>query len=238
MRTASYILLAIVTIFLVNVVLSFALPGYRNGLIEARTRLLGIAPRPTEILLQEKDNHLASSLDRIDESIRMLATSTGTVVKSTGTGTSVGSGTASTGTVVNSGVTVAPIAPPTSPDIPISGLFLAKILKEITPKKIDSTGIFDIHIFTKIDYTTYEDAKKKIKIYAFDQNYDTMLKNLKLVSAVYTINESDTFFENTFFLNPPKDDGIVRFVTTVENRAIGVEVPKRYYPTLKKSLLK
>ncbi len=66
-----------------------------------------------------------------------------------------------------------------------------------------------------------------------------MLSNLKLVSSVYTINESDTFYDATFYLNATnKKDSTVRFVTSLEGRAIGLEVPKSLYPKIKKLLTK
>lgn len=93
----------------------------------------------------------------------------------------------------------------------------------------------------KILYNTYADEKKKIRIYAFRDTYDTLLLNMKLTSNVFTLNETDQFFGYTFFLNPVKKDPkdtTIRFITALEGRAIGVEVPKNYYPTLKKMLLK
>lgn len=127
---------------------------------------------------------------------------------------------------------------PTESDIPVSGLFLAKIMPDIDLKKTDNKGIFNIYLFNKIPFTTYADEKKKIKVYAFGETYDTMLANLKLTSSVYKINETDQFFGYTFFLNPTRKDSTIRFVTAMEGRAIGIEVPKSYYPTLKKMLLK
>ena len=66
-----------------------------------------------------------------------------------------------------------------------------------------------------------------------------MLSNLKLVSNVYTVNETDTFFDATFFLNSTnKRDSAVRFVTSLEGKAVGIEIPKTFYPKLKKLLTK
>lgn len=93
----------------------------------------------------------------------------------------------------------------------------------------------------KIVYSTYYDEKKNIKIYAFEETYDTLLLNMKLTSSVYKLNETDQFFGYTFFLNPTKKDPkdtTVRFITALEGRAIGVEVPKNYYSSLKRMLLK
>lgn len=93
----------------------------------------------------------------------------------------------------------------------------------------------------KIIYSTYLDEKKKVKIYAFNHTYDTMLLNMKLTNSVYILNETDQFFGYTVFLNPTKKDPkdvTIRFITALEGRAIGVEVPKNYYSTFKKMLLK
>lgn len=46
----------------------------------------------------------------------------------------------------------------------------------------------------KIAYNTYGDDRRKIKIYAFNETYDTLLLNMKLTSSVYALNETDQFF--------------------------------------------
>ncbi len=112
-------------------------------------------------------------------------------------------------------------------------------MPDVILKKSEDNGFFGIQIFTKIGYSTYTDEKRNIKVYAFSEDYDTLLVNLKLVNNMYEINETDQFFGFTFFLNPVKKDlKTVRFVTALEGRAIGIEVPKAYYPTLRKILLK
>ena len=93
-------------------------------------------------------------------------------------------------------------------------------------------------IFDTIEYMTYEDKAKKMKVYAFDNEYDYLKTNFKLLENMYKVNETDTFFGYTFFLNPIKDDGIVRFVTKVDGRSVGVEISKRWYKALKKLLVK
>ena len=183
---------------------------------------------------------LTDSLDRIDKSISTLSSTTGntplrdpTIVVMTASGKVLSGATATIAPMP----TPAPVVP-VDQDIAVSGLFLARIMPEIALKKVENSGIFNIFIFDKIRYTTYQDEKKHLKVYAFDPGYDTILANLKLTSAVYTINETDQFFGYTFFLNNIRKDDIIRFVTTLEGHAIGVEIPKRYYPALKKMLLK
>lgn len=143
-------------------------------------------------------------------------------------------------TKVNTG-SVAPVAPPPpeKKEYPISALMLTRLMPDVFPKKTENKGIFDIHIFSSLDYTTYIDEKAKVKIYVFAEPYSVMLSNLKLVSGVYAINESDTFFDATFYLNATnKKDTMIRFVTSLEGRAIGLEIPKSLYPKIKKLLTK
>jgi hypothetical protein len=67
------------------------------------------------------------------------------------------------------------------------------------------------------------------------------LLNMKLATGTYVVNETDQFFWFTFFLNPVKkdsSDSIIRLVLAVEGRAIWMEIPKSYYNTFKKILLK
>ncbi len=76
-----------------------------------------------------------------------------------------------------------------------------------------------------------------MNIYAFEQSYPVLLSQLKLVSNVYTIRETDTFFDASFFLNPTsKRDTTIRFVTSIGGKAYGFELPIAYYPRLKKIL--
>ncbi len=110
-------------------------------------------------------------------------------------------------------------------------------MPKFLPKKIENKGIFDIHIFESIDYTTYVDEKSGVKIFVFNESYTVMRSNLKLISWVYTINETDTFFDASFFLNPTsKNDSRIRFVTALDNHAIGFEMTKSQYTLIKKLL--
>lgn len=123
-------------------------------------------------------------------------------------------------------------------DVPLSGVLLMKIMPDLSPKKIPNEGIFNIHVLGNVRFNTYYDAKKKVKFFAFAETYDVMLANMKLLDKLYTVNETSQFFGKTFFLNPKKSDDFVRFVTFLEGRAVGVEVPKKFYNTLKTMLLK
>ncbi|EKD30280.1 MAG: hypothetical protein ACD_78C00101G0005 [uncultured bacterium (gcode 4)] len=244
MRVFSYILTALVTIFIFNIVLSFSLPVYRDALVQVRTSIFPVSEKISEDdIAEEKKSEnarLVESLDRIDKHIESLSET-----QKTDTGVVTMSGMVNTGTILTSsasGVVVPEVESiPVEPSIPLSGLFLSKIMPEITPKKVENSWFFGIQVMGKIFYNTYSDEKKQIKIYAFNDTYDTLLLNMKLTSSVYSLNETDQFFGYTFFLNPLKKDPkdtLVRFITALEGRAIGVEVPKEYYTTLKKMLLK
>ena len=190
MRIFSYIFTALVAVFVINIVLSFALPSYRTALVNVRTSIFPDSKKapveiPTETKKSETDR-LAESLDRIDKHIESLGE-----IKKTGAGVFVGSGSIVTlsGTRTSQEDVV-----PKEPEISVSGLFLAKIMPEVILKKVDNKGFFGIQVMGKIAYNTYSDEKKKVKIYAFSESYDTLLLNMKLASTVYKINETDQFF--------------------------------------------
>lgn len=67
-------------------------------------------------------------------------------------------------------------------------------MPEVVLKKTENSGFFSIQVMGKILYNTYVDDKRKIRIYAFQETYDTILLNMKLTSNVYSINETDQFF--------------------------------------------
>lgn len=240
MRTFSYILIALVTVFVLNIALSFSLPAYRNAFVNVRSTLFPFSKKaPSQDLAevkQSENTRLAESLDRIDKHIESLSDA-----KKTGTGTIALNGATATGTVsASSGSVIPQEEAPKEPDIPLSGIFLQKIMPDIMPKKIENKGFFGIQVMGKILYNTYLDEHKRVKIYTFNETYDTLLINMKLTGSVYTLNETDQFFGYTFFLNPVKKDPkdkTVRFITAIEGRAVGVEVPKNYYSTFKKMLL-
>ncbi|MDD2892078.1 MAG: hypothetical protein PHQ95_03875 [Candidatus Gracilibacteria bacterium] len=244
MRIFSYILTALVTIFVLNIALSFSLPSYRNTLVNIRTSIFPSLSMPENEMEEQKkqeNSRLLESLDRIDKHIESL-----NEIKNVRTEMITASGTINGETIFTddtlSGALIsAEEIVPQELTIPLSGLFLAKIMPEIILKKIDNNGFFDIQITKKMLYNTYRDEKKKITIYAFKDTYDTLLLNMKLANKIYSINETDQFFGYTFFLNLLKNDPkntTVRFVTALEGQAIGVEVTREYYPILKKMLLK
>lgn len=227
---------AIVAILLVLVLGVFANIGFAIFSPAYRAQIRSITGNTSTRIEQSSETSTVtppSEVQKLSESIEKMAIGLDALAL-----------TGSTQTVkVNTG-SVAPAAPVTPPppekkEYPISALMLTRLMPDVFPKKTENKGIFDIHIFSSLDYTTYIDEKTKVKIYVFAEPYSVMLSNLKLVSGVYAINESDTFFDATFYLNATnKKDTTIRFVTSLEGRAIGLEIPKSLYPKIKKLLTK
>ena len=223
---------------LANVIAVFISPEYKAWIqSKVGTR------QPLEISSLETPaaTKLSNTLDRLSYGIEALSGTGGT----TQTGVTIKPvflGSATSGSVVSSVNVVAPIVPvvPPKPEptiYPLSVLLQAKMIPDVTLKIVENKGIFDIRIFTSLGYTTHRDDKNRVNIYAFSESYPVILTNLKLVSNVYTIKETDTFFEASFFLNPTnKRDTTIRFVTSIAGKAYGFEIPKIFYPRIKKLL--
>lgn len=133
MRIFSYIFTALVTIFVINIALSFSLPAYRSALLNVRQNVFpnikSSLPEQKDPVKSDETTRLVESLDRIDKHIESL-----TDVKKTST---------LTGTTLSaSGIPVVEQLPPDNTgvilDIPLSGIFLAKIMPDITPKKVEN----------------------------------------------------------------------------------------------------
>lgn len=180
---------------------------------------------------------LQETIDQLTIGLNALSGSGG--IRPVGVAPVTGSGTTSTG-VINSNVVAGVPLPAEKPKpkeyllgIPLQ----AKLMPDVFVKKVDNKGIFDIKIYSNLDYTTYRDEKNKLNIYAFADSYSVILANLKLASNVYTVKETDSFFEASFFLNSTNTkDTTIRFVTSIEGKAYGFEVSKAFYPRLKKLL--
>ncbi len=68
--------------------------------------------------------------------------------------------------------------------------------------------------------------------------YDNFLKNIKALSGdPYSINETKTFPNRSFYLNPAKSDTLVRLVIEVESQTIALEIAKTKFPLFKNLLL-
>jgi hypothetical protein len=74
--------------------------------------------------------------------------------------------------------------------------------------------------------------------YVFERDYPEVLAYFKSTPSQYVFNENNFFFKKTLFLNLAKPDDRVRFVFSVEGKAIGINISKKYYPSLKKLLTK
>lgn len=123
--------------------------------------------------------------------------------------------------------------------VPVSVKFLGKILPTIELIKADNAGIFDLRIFDNITYTTYKDEKFGITVVASMLPYENFLKNFQsLDKNVYTVNVTQTFPFDTFYVNPPKSDTTVRIVMKVESQTLLISLPKSKFNTLKELILK
>ena len=239
MRAAAVFLLVLAVLVTGNFAVSATYPPYRAYLHSLRSQVAPAAEAPVVAHAERhvSDAELAASVEKMAAGIDVLVAS-GSVIPANA------SGAFDTGTVrppvslSGAMATAAGQKEAASPEYPLSGVLLARLMPEIFPKKVENRGIFDIRIFRDINYTTYQDDKTKTKFYQFDETYGLMLSNLKLMSPTYAVKEADTFFDQTFFLNSTnKRDSTVRFVTELEGKAVGVETPKAFYPKLKKLLL-
>ena len=212
-----------------NVIAIFILPEYKEFI---QSKIGTRQPIQSEIIQTPEAIKLSDTLDRLSYGLEALSNTgginsqTGAIVKSTTPLVTPGAS--------PSVVPSIPIKP--EPTIyPLSVLLQAKMIPDIIPKIVENKGIFDIRIFASLGYTTYRDEKNRVNIYAFAESYPVILTNLKLVSNVYTIKETDTFFEASFFLNPTnKRDTTIRFVTSIAGKTYGFEIPKIFYPRIKK----
>lgn len=241
MRAVSLFLLSLVAVTTVGALATAFYPPYKTALRDLRTKAFpefshvegGAVKSPNSALPRPGDAELAASIDRMAAGIDALVATSGT-----GTVSASGYSVASASGITASGAQVPAQTAQAEQEYPLPGILLARLMPEVFPKKVENKGIFDIHIFRGIGYSTYADEKSKAKFYAFSESYGVMLSNLKLVSPVYGIKETDTFFSSTFFLNSTnKKDSNIRFVTELEGKAVGVEIPKAAYSKLKKLLL-
>ena len=111
-------------------------------------------------------------------------------------------------------------------------------MPQFIPTKTENTTAFEAKSFETASYSTYQDKKRKLKVYVFDGSYPSIKAAFHLNEPEYVVNETDTFFTFTFFLNPIKRDTNVRFITSIESKTVGIEAPKTAYPLIKKLLTK
>ncbi len=169
---------------------------------------------------------LSTSLDRLAVGLDAL-TSTGGSITSVISPRSTSSGATSVE------------VPPQKVTYQIPASLLTRLMPDIFLKEQNIDGVLGLYIYTNVAQTTYTDVKSKLNVYVFRESYPVMLSNLRLASGVYTINETDTFFQASFFLNAVnKKDTTIRILTSVEGKAVALEFPKTLYPKIKKLLTK
>ncbi len=237
MRAAALVLLALVIILLLNIVGIFVSPAYKQmmqGFVGTGSHSLVSQP-----VLNTADSadlrDLNTTLDRLTVGLDALS-GTGTAIMQVASGSTASLSWVTISQPIKTEV-VKPTPPPEPPVYPLSIPLQAKLMPDVSVKKVENRGIFDIKIFSNLGYTTYRDDKNKMNIYAFADSYPVLLTNLKLASNVYAVKETDTFFEASFFLNPSnKRDTTIRFVTSIGGKAYGFEVSKIFYTRIKKLL--
>lgn len=234
MKAVAISLLVLVLAFLVNVVGIFVSPAYKakmQEVIGTRSKTEAVITVATDPAYKEDVDQLRETIERLTIGLSALS-QTGSIQSPV-----AASGAVAMGTGAAAPVTV-PVEKPKPKEFALGIPLQAKLMPDVFVKKVDNKGIFDIKIYSNLDYTTYRDDKNKMNIYAFSDSYPVILANLKLASNVYGVKETDSFFEASFFLNSTNTkDTTIRFVTSIEGKAYGFEVSKTFYPRLKKLLI-
>ena len=148
------------------------------------------------------------------------------------------SGTGNTNTISSSGSTQ---SGSTQIIIPISAKFLTKVISKMNLTLGKNTGIYGLSTFdASAIYSTYSDAKSGITVIATRTPYASWLANWRSVDkALFVVNESKTFLPfASFYLNPPKDDSIVRLVMQVEMQTLLITIPKARFAEFKTMMTK
>ena len=125
--------------------------------------------------------------------------------------------------------------------IPISAKFLTKVISKMNLTLGKNTGIYGLSTFdASTIYSTYSDAKSGITVIATRTPYASWLANWRSVDkSLFVVNESKTFLPFvSFYLNPPRDDSIVRLVMQVENQTLLITIPKSRFPEFKTMMTK
>ncbi len=125
--------------------------------------------------------------------------------------------------------------------IPISAKFLTKVISKMNLTLGKNTGIYGLSTFdASTIYSTYSDAKSGITVIATRTPYPSWLANWRSVDkALFVVNESKTFLPfASFYLNPPKDDNIIRLVMQVESQTLLISIPKSRFAEFKTMMTK
>lgn len=119
--------------------------------------------------------------------------------------------------------------------MPIHENITNSLIGEYEVSPLEAGDIFGFYIFGELEFSTYSTGTARI--YAFVDPYYIIERNMKLLDTYFTYNETNTFFDKSFFLNAKEDDGIVRFVFEYEGAAYGVEILRSEYEGFKRLLL-
>jgi len=239
MKAAAISLLVLVLVFLVNMVGIFVSPAYKErlqGYVGTRANTAVVAKSAQQPADPDDVTKLQETIEQLAVGLNALS-QTGSNARPTQAPTGTGAVSSGTGAATPAAVPAPVPEKPKPKEYPLGIPLQAKLMPDVFVKKVDNKGIFDIKIFSNLDYTTYRDDKAKMNIYAFADSYPVILANLKLASNVYGVKETDTFFEASFFLNSTNTkDTTIRFVAAIDGKAYGFEVPKAFYPRIKKLL--
>lgn len=228
MKYVSYILSWIAIVLLFNIFLSYSSVSYRSFLRDTKDKMMWVSKEEV-ITKMSKDQieintKILNSIDKLNENLDKLDKNKINNTLSLDT---------------SSWETLSWETTKKTELLDIPWTLVTKLLPNINPLKVENSWIFDIKNDKSIDelnYVTYNDTKKRIKIYVFEKSYDE-LKVLFKLNSKYKVNESDNFFWYSFYLNPVKKDIKIRFVTQLEWKAIWFDILKTNYELLKKSLL-
>jgi hypothetical protein len=238
MRVITYILLTLSCLFAINVFVAASSPSYKTFLQEIKSNII---PGYTSATTQKKrltaedirNDKLIQSLDRLSEKVEAIqVNSVNNLMQNSG---ATLSGATNSGATTSTGI-VTPPKPPVELTIP--GALLARLMPQFLPSKVENVNAFGLKTFDSVGYATFADNKKRLKIYVLDITYDAIKSVFKTNEKNFKMNETDTFFGYTFFLNPTKKDNLIRFVMFVDGKTIGVETMKNSYPLIKKLLTK
>jgi hypothetical protein len=100
----------------------------------------------------------------------------------------------------------------------VNDKILSKVEKTYKFRKSTQNDIFGAFIFNFPVEITVAD---RIRMYVFENDYALIRRNLLLLDALYTFQDTTDFFGKTLFLNDKTGDGqIVRFVTEIDGHAV------------------
>lgn len=231
MKYVSYILSVIAIILLFNIFLSYASVSYRGFLKDTKDKMMWVSK--TDVIEKmskdqmEINSKILNSIDKLNENIDNLSKNSTKNWNNSWISNNLTNTWETQSWTVN-----------LANELEIPWTLLTKLQPKINPIKSENSWIFDTKNnkdFDWIEYITYIDTKKRIKIFVFDMAYSE-LKDLFKSKSKFSVNEVDNFFGFTFFLNPIKKDIKVRFVTQVEWKAVWFELLKNSYELIKEEL--